>query len=109
MAKASQAELEAYHGVTPEPTQSTTGTAEAVAMDQLVRDELTRQGLPWGNYVKVLDQLLAEGVRPGAPEPPQEPRGHNADLNQRVLDRLEAEHQPMTEYPRMLEAVMREG
>jgi len=109
VAKATQAELEAYHGVSSGAPQSTTSTAEAVAMDQLVRDELTRQGLPWGDYVKVLDQLLAEGVRPGAPESPQEPRGHNADLNQRVLDRLEAEHLPMTAYPRILEAVMREG
>ena len=109
MGKATQAELEAYHGVTPEPTQSTTGTAEAVPMDQLVRDELTRQGLPWGNYVKVLDQLLAEGVRPGGPGSavPEPPANANAALDQQVWARIKSEGRKDSDYPVVLETVLR--
>jgi hypothetical protein len=44
----------------------------------------------------------------GAPSP-EPPRGLNADLNQRILDRLAAEGRPKSDYPKILDAILAEG
>ncbi len=66
------------------------------AHEWLVQDE---------RRLRSLDNLPAAH---GAPSP-EPPRGLNADLNQRILDRLAAEGRPKSDYPKILDAILAEG
>jgi hypothetical protein len=57
----------------------------------------------------VIDEVLAERRGGAAPGPTLSagPPGFNADLNQRVLDRIDAEGLQPSDYPKVLDAMMR--